>query len=63
MGVQFVIDTDSHSIETLWYRELGAFIARRGWLTKEDVINTLSKKDFLKALEEQRKGKLKKYSS
>lgn len=59
MGVKFVINTDSHSKDTLWYRELGAAIARRGWLEKSDVVNTLSKAKFLQALEQQRKKKTK----
>jgi DNA polymerase (family 10) len=62
MGVKFVISTDSHSMDSLWYRELGASIARRGWLEKEDVVNSLSREKFLKALQEQRKKKLKMYS-
>lgn len=57
MGVKFVVTTDSHSMDTLWYRELGALIARRGWLEKGDVMNTLSKEKFLKALREQRRRK------
>lgn len=59
MGVKFVINTDSHSKDTLWYRELGAAIARRGWLEKSDVINTLSEVKFLQALKNQRKLKMK----
>jgi len=58
MGVKFVINTDSHSMDSLWSRELGAAIARRGWLTKEDVMNTLPREKFLKALKEQRKRKV-----
>lgn len=50
MGVKFVISTDSHTKETLWYRELGVAIARRGWLEKRDVVNTLPLKSFLHLL-------------
>src|SRR5690606_29097663 len=57
MGVNFVINTDSHSMDSLWSRELGAANARRGCLTKEDVMNTLPREKFLKALREQRKRK------
>jgi DNA polymerase (family 10) len=39
-GVKIAISTDSHHIEQLWMMELGVGIARRGWLEKEDVINT-----------------------
>jgi len=42
MGVLFSIGTDSHSVETLWYRALGVGVARRGWLRKKDLLNCLS---------------------
>jgi DNA polymerase (family 10) len=54
MGVKFVISTDSHHKDTLWFKELGVAIARRGWLEKKDIINTLSKEKFLEELEKQR---------
>ncbi|MCK9185890.1 DNA polymerase/3'-5' exonuclease PolX [Candidatus Gracilibacteria bacterium] len=41
-GAKFVIDTDSHSIEQPDFMEYGVFNARRGWLTKDDVLNTKS---------------------
>ncbi len=54
MGVKFVISTDSHHKDTLWFRDLGAAIARRGWLEKGDIMNTLPKEKFLEELEKQR---------
>ena len=47
-GVKFVINSDAHSTEHLDYIKFGVAIARRGWLRKEDVMNTLSLKDLLK---------------
>ncbi|OGY26223.1 MAG: hypothetical protein A2Z24_01545 [Candidatus Woykebacteria bacterium RBG_16_44_10] len=50
-GVRFSIGTDSHQIAQLSLLEYGVATARRGWLEKDDVINTLpySKlKDILK---------------
>lgn len=41
-GVRFVIATDSHAIEHLNYIKFGVAMARRGWLEKENVINTLA---------------------
>lgn len=41
-GVKFAINTDSHQEEHLKLMKYGIAVARRGWLTKEDVINTLS---------------------
>ncbi|NQU18950.1 DNA polymerase/3'-5' exonuclease PolX [bacterium] len=40
-GVKFVINTDSHAIEHLDYMKFGVAMARRGWLQKQDVLNTL----------------------
>jgi DNA polymerase (family 10) len=40
-GVKCVINCDAHRFEHVGYLRLGAGIARKGWLTKDDVINTL----------------------
>ena len=40
-GVKCVINCDGHRFEHAGFLRLGAGIARKGWLTKEDVINTL----------------------
>jgi DNA polymerase (family 10) len=40
-GVKCVIDCDAHRFEHAGYLRLGAGIARKGWLTREDVVNTL----------------------
>jgi len=39
-GVKIVISTDAHRLHELANLELGVFQARRGWLTKGDVVNT-----------------------
>jgi len=39
-GVKIVISTDAHRVHELANLELGVFQARRGWLTKADVVNT-----------------------
>lgn len=39
-GAKFCIDTDSKSTSTLANMRYGLGMARRGWLTKEDVVNT-----------------------
>jgi DNA polymerase (family X) len=49
-GVKIVISTDSHSTRTLPYMKYGVTTARRGWIEKRDVINTLPLNDFLAAL-------------
>jgi len=40
-GVKCVINCDAHRFEHAGYLRLGAGMARKGWLTKADVINTL----------------------
>jgi DNA polymerase (family 10) len=39
-GVRIPVTTDAHSIGALSYSELGIGLARRAWLTKEQVLNT-----------------------
>ncbi len=46
--IRFSLGSDSHRIEHLRFLHLAAAIARRGWLEKKDVINTLSYKEILK---------------
>lgn len=46
-GCKLVINTDAHDKEHLRYMRLGIAMARRGWLQKKDVINTLSLSDLL----------------
>ncbi len=49
-GVRFAINSDAHSTEHLPYLKFGVSIARRGWLKKEDVLNTLSLEYLMKTL-------------
>jgi len=49
-GVKVVISTDSHTADNLSFIRHGVTMARRGWLEKHDVINTLPTAQFLAAL-------------
>ena len=49
-GVYYSINTDSHNIYGYDYMELGVGTARRGWLTKNNVINTMNLQDLIKFL-------------
>jgi DNA polymerase (family X) len=49
-GVKVVISTDSHNTLHLPYIRYGVTMARRGWLEKANVINTLPCDQFLAAL-------------
>lgn len=40
LGVTIVINPDAHSVEELTLTRYGIDVARRGWLTKEEVFNT-----------------------
>jgi DNA polymerase (family X) len=55
-GVKVVISTDSHNTANLAFIRYGVTMARRGWLEKKDVINTLEVKEFLGALRGKRKA-------
>jgi DNA polymerase (family 10) len=49
-GVKIVISTDSHTTTNLKYMKYGVETARRGWIEKKEVINTLPLEHFLAAL-------------
>src|SRR2546427_386504 len=49
-GVKIVISTDAHTTTNLSFIRYGVQMARRGWLEKADVLNTLPVEDFLAAL-------------
>ena len=53
-GVQCVINCDAHRNEHAGFLRLGAGVARKGWLTKADVINTLPLKALMKELAKKR---------
>ncbi len=50
MGVKLALGTDAHTTEQLENMKLGISVARRGWLSREDVINTLSVEELLKTI-------------
>jgi DNA polymerase (family 10) len=49
-GAKVVISTDAHSTTNLGFIRYGVTMARRGWLEKKNVINTLPPAEFLAAL-------------
>ncbi len=57
-GVKIFINTDAHSIKSLSDYKFGINIARKGWLEKKDVPNTLSASEIEKYLKNK---KIKKY--
>ena len=49
-GVKIVISTDSHSFAHFPLMKYGVITARRGWVEKKDVVNTLPTEEFLASL-------------
>lgn len=54
LGVRIAISTDAHDTGNLEYMRLGIAQARRGWLEKEDVLNTLNTGELRKLLNKRR---------
>jgi DNA polymerase (family 10) len=52
-GVKIVINTDAHHTSHMDKIRFGVLQARRAWLTKEDVLNTLSSDKFAQAMKHQ----------
>jgi DNA polymerase (family 10) len=48
MGIPLVINTDSHHHTHLDKRRFGVAVARRAWCRPEDILNTMSRVEFLK---------------
>jgi len=49
-GMKVIISTDAHHPDHFQLMRYGVITARRGWLEKKDVLNTLPAKEFLEAL-------------
>lgn len=47
-GVKFAISTDAHQAHHLDLIKFGVAVARRGWLEKDDIVNTLGINSLLK---------------
>jgi DNA polymerase (family 10) len=56
-GVKCVINADAHQQEHAGFLRLGAQVARKGWLEKADVINTLPLAALRQALQRKRSGR------
>lgn len=49
-GIKFIVSTDAHSTSALNYLTYGVSTARRGWLKREEVLNTLDSESFMQAV-------------
>ena len=50
LGVPLVISTDSHHHTHLDKRRFGVAVARRAWCRPEDILNTMSREEFLEVI-------------
>jgi DNA polymerase (family 10) len=48
--IKFVISTDAHSVKAMNNLKFGIAMARRGWVTRKEVLNTLNTTAFAKAV-------------
>ena len=55
LGVQLVINPDAHSTGDLEYYRYGVDVARRGWLSKDNIFNTRSVAAITKSLAARKK--------
>ena len=47
-GAQVSIGTDAHALNQMEFLPLGVSVARRGWLTVKDVLNTLTARELIR---------------
>src|ERR1044071_9091111 len=48
--IKFVVSTDAHSVKAMNNVKYGVAMARRGWITRKEVLNTLNTASFAKAV-------------
>jgi DNA polymerase (family 10) len=48
--IKFVVSTDAHSVKAMNNVKYGVAMARRGWITRKEVLNTLNTGAFAKAV-------------
>jgi DNA polymerase (family X) len=58
LGALFSINPDAHSVDNLEFISYGINVARKGWLTRHDVINCLPLGEFLAKVQDLRRCKL-----
>ncbi|HUG36619.1 MAG TPA: PHP-associated domain-containing protein [Candidatus Limnocylindrales bacterium] len=49
-GIPFVVSTDAHSAAALGNLRYGVTTARRGWIRRGEVLNTLGSDAFVEAV-------------
>ena len=54
-GIPLAISTDTHTIQHFDFMTYGISIARRGWLEKENILNTLNYDSLMKVLKKNKR--------
>jgi DNA polymerase (family X) len=54
IGIKIAINTDAHNTEQLHFTKYGIDQARRGWLEKRDVLNTMTRPQLVSWLKQRR---------
>lgn len=49
-GIKLVINTDAHNVNMMKDIKYGVYIARRAWLNKDDIVNTLELRELFNIL-------------
>lgn len=49
-GCKFCINTDAHAVKSMDFMKYGVSVARRGWLAKKQIVNTMEYNEFKKWL-------------
>ena len=49
-GIRFVVSTDAHAVAELANLRYGVAMARRGWVRRDEVLNTLTADAFARAV-------------
>lgn len=57
MNIKLVITPDGHDADMFEHMEYGINVARKGWCSPENIINTLSAQEFLQECQKLRKQK------
>lgn len=50
LGAKFIIDTDAHAASNMDWMKYGVYVARRGWVSPDQVVNTWAPDKFKKWL-------------
>lgn len=58
-GIKFVIGTDAHAVAHLSFIKYGVLNARRGWLSADDVLNTLPARKVIEEINKRRTERMK----